>query len=71
MRTDYYATLARALLDIGDEPSSVAWFLRTEYGLKAGDAAQAIEKGQLITVEPDTLVVAGTATSRPTYRDTL
>jgi hypothetical protein len=44
-----YSQLARALLDAGDPPVSVARFLRTEYGLDRTEAKEAIANGRRIT----------------------
>jgi hypothetical protein len=66
MRKDYYAQLARALLDVGDRPTSISRFLRDEYGLTVAGAKEAIAKGRVLKVEPDTMVLP-----RPRYRQTL
>jgi hypothetical protein len=41
-----YSQLARALLDAGDPPVSVARFLRSEYGLDRIEAKEAIANGR-------------------------
>jgi hypothetical protein len=43
-----YSQLARALLDAGDPPVSVARFLRSEYGLDRIEAKEAIANGRRI-----------------------
>ena len=51
MTNQHYAELARALLDVGDPPSSIARFLRVEYGLNCDQANRAIERGRSLVIE--------------------
>ena len=70
MKLEYYAVLARALLDAGDPTSSVAHFLCSEYRLKPLEAEEAIARGQRIKIETNE-AAAQSPIPRHGYRDTL
>jgi hypothetical protein len=65
----YYAQLARALLDAGDKPASVARFLCAEYRLKAPEAKEAIARGRLLEIKQTE--EQASPIPRHGYRDTL
>jgi hypothetical protein len=53
-----YSLLARALLDVGDSPTSIATFLSVEYGLDAEQARTALVLADSITRDDESRVLA-------------